>query len=324
VLQRLLTATCCARGDDGVWGPKTQESLTQLRSDLGLDEGGLDSQLWEAVLGRPPVWSEEIITSVVGGLPIPTNAVLLSSAESSAAHYLIAAATTRLDVYSWFSDAARGKDFAPWQWCSVELGPATGDVTTLKWWQETGSSAGPLLTLVIRDMGAGRVDIRIAETGSATVSSCSGYQKSEPTETASGSTESHTTATTRAPKPNRSLSDLFVSSDRYRYDDDGVNWKWRPTGTYVNRSNSRIIYAEVVWYIEDIPTGQRVKYWEPVETEIPAGGSIDIMRGLWFPLSILDTKQQYLGVMLGGSTISIYSEVRYIMYEDYTTVGTPV
>lgn len=302
VLQALLDASCCATTIDGRWGQETQASLDTLNDSLGTAAAGLDAELWEEVLSRSLLIIDGNRSTPIQGLSVPAQAIPLPSTDPSKYSYILAGSTTGTTVTEWFVERYEGTDLPGWSWCTRR---SLNDLPRFLWWNESDGMTGPLLELNVRDSRAGRVDITVSTT-QGNLRDCAGY--SPPP----------TTTTYRA-----SSNSLTVSSDRYRYQDYGLSWQWRPTGTYENRSPKRIIYSEVVWTISLPELGISQRYFESIEDEIPAGGSISIMDNKWFTLDIYDPKQSLIGLELGGGSIVIFPEVRYIMFEDYTEYGIP-
>jgi len=302
VMQRLLTATCCERGDDGIWGEKTQESIDELRLSLGLDLGGLDDDLWNAVF-ETDYEELEPVNSEIAGVNVPKRAVLLEAdSEERIFDYTIAGNSDLESITEWYNEIHLGNNLSNWYWCAHDTGRAKHEYW---WWKKESATRGQVLKLIVRDLGMGRVDLKLLETQGPLVG-CEGYV-APPTTTI----------------PVRGSSDIEITYDQYRYQDAGLNWQWRPVGKYRNTSGSRIIYSEVIWRIKDLDTYTSASYFESIETEIPAGGSISIMNGRWFTLKITNLDHSIIGLSLGSGSISITPEVRYIMYDDYTTWGTP-
>lgn len=189
VLQRLVTAICCPLVDDGVWGPKTDESVQEAREIFGLGPGGLDVALWEAVftLEQPDTYST--VESERHGLPLPNTAVLITSGTQS--RYVLAANTRGGQLWTWYRDNHANRPLPDWKSCLSSGGPLDFAVS---WWRPLAGGNGTKVTLNVVDDGLGRFDLFVTETASRGAG-CAGYEPPAPTST-----------TTDPPTPNTSGS----------------------------------------------------------------------------------------------------------------------
>jgi hypothetical protein len=172
VLQRLLTATCCPRGDDGDWGPNTDESVQQLRTSLGLEPGGLDIALWEAVFTLDPPDNYNTIRSALHGVPLPHTAVQLNTGSDTEYHYVLAANTNGQQLTTWYRENHRKNNLSSWYWCrSATFGDSNASWV---WWKRSSGANGPIVELTLANDGLGRFDMTVKETR-GTLYSCDGY-----------------------------------------------------------------------------------------------------------------------------------------------------
>ena len=119
-------------------------------------------------------------------------------------------------------------------------------------------------------------------------------------------------------------SELDVLSTKFRWRDAGLDWEWRPEGDYQNNSDTTIIYFEVAYILTSQDLFTSLSFREQIETELAPGKKTKIMASKWFPLSVLDSTANSLGYSLSyGAGATFRSEVRYIVFEDGTTAGSP-
>ncbi len=171
VMQRVLAAVCCPMDADGSWGPKTTEAIERLRGFLGLDSGGLDVDLWEAVYRLPAPELYTTVRSPLHPMPLPANAVMLeTSAQSRTTEYTLAGDTEPQSLDRWLTETYAGKDFSSWYWCRK----STGDMPTWQWWRKSSGTGGRVMEVTMIDVGEGRVDLRVREVD-APVTNCAGY-----------------------------------------------------------------------------------------------------------------------------------------------------
>ena len=172
VLQRLLTATCCPRGDDGDWGPKTDESVQELRTLVGLGPGGLDNALWEAAFTLDPPETYDTVKSALHGVPLPNTAVQLNTGSDTEYHYVLAANTNGQQLATWYRDNHSEKNLSSWYWC--RSAPRDNNSFTWAWWKRSSGANGPIVELKVDNDGLGRFNITVKET-LGTLRSCDGY-----------------------------------------------------------------------------------------------------------------------------------------------------
>ena len=189
VLQRLLTATCCPRGDDGEWGPKTEESVQELRALLNLGTGGLDTALWQAVFTLDPPDSYDTVKSALHRAPLPNTAVQLTTGDATSYNYVLAANTNGNALFNWYHDTHADKNLSNWYWCT-NTRPANGTFT-FTWWKRTTGNIGPIVELTVTDDGLGRHDITITEK-SGSLRNCDGYTPPTTTPPATNPPSSNT------------------------------------------------------------------------------------------------------------------------------------
>jgi len=155
VLQRLLNVVCCDRAVDGDFGPKTQESLFEARSMLGLGEGWLDAEMWSAVfeLEAPPL--EFVETDLF--FDLPTTAVLFQEDLGGDRRYTLAGSHSFTEVSTPLLTRYSRKAWDGWEWCGTERNPHS---VALQWLTE--SPIEKYFELSVEDRGGGRIDILIS------------------------------------------------------------------------------------------------------------------------------------------------------------------
>lgn len=174
-MQRLLTALCCQRADDGIWGPKTDESITELRTSLGLRQGGLDADLWARIFNLPPPVSLEP-QSIAHGLTIPASAVYLDDdvaawAPSFTARYILPFNAGADEIVRWVRNNNSRTNSAGWNWCE-ELSLLDIRPLQMFWWK----SPDRTLSLEVSSWGAGRVELLVAVDEETDLFGCEGYE----------------------------------------------------------------------------------------------------------------------------------------------------
>ena len=158
VVQRLLNAVCCDRLVDGDWGPKTQESLDDLRSTLGLTTGGVDKAFWEAFFAQQ-AFSNRGGSDLPHGLQLSSATIELASDEESFLA-VFAGGHSLFRVRKMF-DRVIDRSLSEVPWC----GQINADGSTvLRWRTNQGSGVGQGISITITDMGGGRIDLLIRDT----------------------------------------------------------------------------------------------------------------------------------------------------------------
>jgi len=307
--ERLLNATCCEVEVDGVWSSQDDAAMDSLRTSLDVPWGFLTARVWNALFSRP----REDIAAVSGGLeavPIPASAVLVElSEDGDQAIYTLAQETYLADMVAWFEEALSNEAMVGWEPCSTTSLSSTYE---FRWWQPGSTNyKSDLLSLKLHSAGPGRVDF-VIRTYVGPVNGCGNFSEQDP----SGPT---TSAPVRI-----SLRNLSVSAEQYRWDHYDLDWKWRPVGTYTNRSELAIVAAEVEWKITSSSSwGDGAgTFVDRVEKRIGPGETIPILDGLWFLLRIDNSSHADVGIWLGTDRISIRYEVRFLEFEDGRTVGS--
>lgn len=210
VMQRLLTATCCTRKIDGIWGPMTDGSIQLLRESVGLPPGGLDRDLWSSVFTEIDFGEPIQKSGIPFPISIPSNAVQLHSAdEARNGWWTIAANTNLAEVVRWFEPVTYKQALGAWRWCDEEFGESS---RSYRWWTgDQSSEFGAVFELEIADLRLGRVDLRTSEV-QRSITGCLGYVPTTPVTTAV-----RTTVTPQAPALLPALPQPTVPSvQRYR------------------------------------------------------------------------------------------------------------
>ena len=152
VLQRLLNVLCCERAVDGDFGPKTQESLFEARSMLGLGEGWLDAEMWSAVfeldVPRPDFVESDLF------FDLPSTAVLFEENLGGDRRYTLAGSHSFTEVSTPLLTRYSQKAWDGWEWCGTER---TQHSVALQWLTE--SPIEKYFELSVEDRGGGRIDI---------------------------------------------------------------------------------------------------------------------------------------------------------------------
>ena len=149
---------------------------------------------------------------------------------------------------------------------------------------------------MVEDRGVGRVDIGIGLQEGQGISKCQGAA--------------------------RDLTDLTLNSTEFRWRDSGLDWLWRPTGTYTNNSDTTIVYAQITYEITGAD-GYMARYVDDPMDDLGPGRSARIMPKNWFRLGVTDFGQSQIGMQLSyGSGATFVGYVNYIRFEDGTSVGT--
>ena len=174
IAQRLLVALGEPVVVDGVWGPATEEAWNELRSEYGLNEGGLDSGMWRALLrGENESWREPSSSGSLEGLMVPSTAVLIKEKSSTgqileSAEYVLPHQASYTEVVNWYEDQYLQEDINSWNWCTARVISVTADVSSAAmfyWWQGQEGYDYPQIPNVLRvniiKNGNGRVDIRV-------------------------------------------------------------------------------------------------------------------------------------------------------------------
>lgn len=295
VAQALARRVAANVSVDGVWGSQTQQAVDLLRADYGLEVGGLDAQLWEAILSSP---TSEPLQPIAGPakIQLPKTAIYLDAEASGyntslASRFVLPFKTSPGVIASWIRSNNPPTAIGDWRWCESISNQFTH--LTLVWWQRSGRQ----LSVSVVNQRAGRVDIEVVVEEGTNPEGCQGAS--------------------------RTSSDLNIDSVRYRYRDRFLDWEWRPTGTYTNTSDTTIVYYEVVFEITWLYV-YSANYVQRIDRPLRPGQTAEIMRDRWFTLRIMDPDQQQIGLGLGNTGISYNSSVRYLEFEDGTTYGTPV
>lgn len=185
VAQRLLTVRCCRTTIDGVWGDKTAASMVTLREALGLPAGYLDVAVWEVVFSQvgptPERWTTASLESVPvpeESLEIPSDAAGLSVANST--RHVVPYAVEHAEYVRRYRDDVAGKPLGSWRWCDSDEG-LFDQPLRMFWWKPSGE----MLSVILVDRGAGRLDIDIVVESEVPLDGCAGYEP--PTENSGSS-----------------------------------------------------------------------------------------------------------------------------------------
>ena len=196
VAQRLLGSLGTPVTVDGAWGPRTEAAWFDLRADFGLDEGGLDEEMWKAILMAEGEWPLEEKTGDFKNILVPETAVFIADdvagglGISESARYVLPHQADPAKIRTWYQTRYFKEDIGSWNWCEA-LSPAdTPGYSQYFWW----SGDSRMLSIEIYDRLNGRVDILMAVENGVALDGCDGYG-SPPT------TTQRPTATTRAPAP---------------------------------------------------------------------------------------------------------------------------
>ena len=180
---------------DGIWGPKTEASLQELRESLGLEPGGLDKGLWAAVFDTPPMrpyWSKTDEAIALPGSAVDLGITDESDAdEETAKRFTLAGRHDVEAVHARITRSTPSSAGGPWRRCPVD---EASDYTIVYRWEGSGSNR---LAVAVEDMGGGRVDIQIEMVPFASEWVC------EPTRTTTTKQPSNsaTGPTTTRPRP---------------------------------------------------------------------------------------------------------------------------
>ncbi len=199
VAQRLLEALGTPVPVDGAWGPKTEAAWFDLRADFGLDEGGLDEEMWNAILKTDGEWPLGEKIGSFKNILVPETAVFISDDVSGgidiseSAWYVLPHQADPAKIRTWYQTRYFKEDIGSWNWCEA-LSPAnTPGFSQYFWW--SGNSR--MLSIEIRDWPNGRVDILMAVENGVTLEGCDGF--GTPT-----TTTQRVVTTTRAPSSSSS------------------------------------------------------------------------------------------------------------------------
>jgi|GEM_PF-5904382 len=269
--------------------------LNDLRSIYGLPNGGVDQFLWKKIFETPA--PSEISGSDIAfeSLLLPTPAIpagvdVPASQPIKTARYTVGFNADPVLISEWLRSNNQYLD--GWRWCEEDS--TTSSTARYFWWKRNGE----MLSVDVQPMGTGRVDILLAVEANAPNSGCTGAE--------------------------RDTSELTVLSSNFRWRDAGLDWEWRPEGDYQNNSDTKIIYVEVVYVLTSKDLYTSMSFREQIEINLAPGGKTKIMTSKWFPLSVLDSTANSLGYSLSyGSGATFRSEVRYIVFDDGTTAGSP-
>lgn len=279
------------------WEIGAQENLDNLRALVGLQAGGLTDDLWLELFDLEPssaLVEDKGKNSGVKGLLVPKQAVAISPGVRGkqtigGGTYVLPYGADVDEVVSWFGERFSFQDFDEWRWCDAT--PWGVRPTEFSWWQRSGM----LLSITIEDRGFGRVDIGIGLHDNQDIRSCEGAA--------------------------RSIQDLRINSTEFRWRDSGLDWLWRPVGTYTNNSDSTIVYAQVTYEITGA-NGYTARFVDDPMDDLAPGKSARIMPENWFRLEVSDFSKSQIGMELSyGSGATFIGYVNYIRYEDGTSVG---
>lgn len=172
-LQELLNAVCCVTKVTGIWDAETEEALLSLRQILGLESGGLDTELWRKLFTVPSGKEFVARPSLLFAIPVPSKTFLREfDLQPPTEFYVIPADTDFPALKAWFDDEVAGAKFGDWYWCDA---PASGFTTfEYRWWKRERKIAGALLTVKVSYSDFGRVDIELVEQVRP-LQKCEGY-----------------------------------------------------------------------------------------------------------------------------------------------------
>ena len=296
--ENLLDSLGMAVRPDARWDDAEQSTLDDLRRFVGLGAGGLTEDLWAKIFELPSGSSlvdDNGKPSGFGELLLPTQAVAVAPGVRDmqtigGGTYLLPFDADVSQVTSWFGDRFAFKDLEDWRWCDAS--PWGIEPTQYSWWQRSGQ----LLSLTVEDRGFGRVDIGVALRENQSIGSCQGAA--------------------------RGLEDLRIDSTEFRWRDSGLDWVWRPVGTYTNNSDTSIVYAQVTYEITGA-NGYTARYVDDPMDDLAPGKTARIMPENWFRLGVSDFNESQIGMELSyGSGATFIGYVNYIRYADGTSVGT--
>jgi len=279
---------------DGSWGGQTQTNLDLLRAELGLGSGGLDEDLWRAVLSRPSPGVPEP-RNALEGILIPEFAVYLDDDVAGydpvdAERYVLPYSADAATVKRWLRNNNPQEAIGPWRWCEeITIDPLGIQPLSMFWWQRDGRE----LSISIRDVGVGRVELHLIVEKGLDPSGCEGAD--------------------------RTASDLEVDSTRYEWRDFYLDWQWRPIGTYTNRADTELVYFEVIYRLY---AGSSLRFVERVDTRLQPGASTSIMKNQWFLLDILNTEQQMAGLAMELGDVYFEADVSYLEFSDGSSYGS--
>lgn len=294
-VEGLLTAYSLNAKINAKMSEQEVSELNNLRALYGLPAGGISQEFWEKIFATaaPEVVSGTDIT--FEGINLPTPAIPIgvdvpASQPIKTARYTVGFKSDPPSIVNWLR--SNNQDLDGWRWCEEDS--TASSEARFFWWKRNGE----MLSLDVRPMGGGRVDLLLAVEANASVSGCFGAE--------------------------RDTSELDVLSPNFRWRDAGLDWEWRPEGDYQNNSDTTIIYFEVVYVLTSQDLFTSMNFREQIETELAPGKKTKIMASKWFPLSVLDSTANSLGYSLSyGAGATFRSEVRYIVFEDGTTAGSP-
>ena len=295
VAEGLLKAYSLNAKIDAKMSEKEVSELNNLRAIYGLPAGGINQEFWEKIFetAAPEVVSGTDIA--FEGINLPTPAIPIgvdvpASQPIKTARYTVGFKSDPPSIVNWLR--SNNQDLEGWRWCEEDS--TASSEARFFWWKRNGE----MLSLDVRPMGGGRVDLLLAVEANAFVSDCSGAE--------------------------RDTSELDVLSTNFRWRDAGLDWEWRPEGDYQNNSDTTIVYFEVAYILTSQDLFTSLNFREQIETELAPGKKTKIMASKWFPLSVLDSTANSLGYSLSyGAGATFRSEVRYIVFEDGTTAGSP-